>query len=276
MAFENQGEESAVNKVKRKIIKIDEPLCNGCGECIPACPEQALQLVDTPNGKKARLVKEFYCDGLGACLGNCPIGALSIVEEEVEPYDDEATVERIKKVAPEMLDTHVQHIQEHTAEMHVQQVHTMPMGECGCPSAKVIEWKQGEPHAVATRVKSELRQWPVQIHLVPPVAPFLKSASIVVIADCVPFAYPKMHQDFMQGNVVLVGCPKLDDAEYYVDKIAQMIETAEPKSIKVVHMEVPCCFGIVNIVKQAMQKAGKDIPFEKVMVGIKGEIKQHG
>ncbi|KPK67616.1 hypothetical protein AMJ87_13095 [candidate division WOR_3 bacterium SM23_60] len=263
-----------MNKVKRKIITIDEELCNGCGECIPACPEQALQLVDTPNGQKARLVKEFYCDGLGACLGNCPTGALAIVEEEVEPYDNDATVRRIKKVAPEMLDTHVKHMQTHAAEMHAQHVHAKPKGECECPSAKVIEWKEDEPHAVATRAKSQLRHWPVQIHLVPPTAPYLKNANIVIIADCVPFAYPNMHQDFVKGNVVLVGCPKLDDAEYYVDKIAQMIRTAEPKSIKVIHMEVPCCFGMVNIVEQAMQKAGKDIPLEKVMVGIKGEIKQ--
>lgn len=263
-----------MQKVKRKIIKIDEELCNGCGECIPACPEQALQLVDTPDGKKARLVKEFYCDGLGACLGNCPTGALSIVEEEADPYDDEATVERIKEVAPGMLDTHVQHMQEHAAEMEGQHTHKVPKGDCGCPSAKVIEWKEEEPGTVATRIKSELRQWPVQIHLVPPHAPYLKNADIVIIADCVPFAYPNMHQDFLKGKALLVGCPKLDDAEYYVDKIAQIIETAEPKSIKVVHMEVPCCFGMVNIVKQAMQKAGKEVPFEKVIVGIKGEIKQ--
>lgn len=264
-----------MQKVKRKIIKIDEELCNGCGECMPACPEQALQLVDTPDGQKARLVKEFYCDGLGACLGNCPTGALSIVEEEVEPYDDEATVTRIKEVAPEMLDTHVQHMQEHAAEMHAQHTQKMPKGECGCPSAKVIEWKEEEKtHEKTARAKSELRQWPVQIHLVPPVAAYLKNADIVIIADCVPFAYPNMHQDFLKGKALLVGCPKLDDAEYYVDKIAQIIETAEPKSIKVVIMEVPCCFGMVNIVKQAMQKAGREVPFEKVIVGIKGEIKQ--
>jgi Pyruvate/2-oxoacid:ferredoxin oxidoreductase delta subunit len=263
-----------MNKVKRKIIKIDENSCNGCGECIPACPEQALQLVDTPDGKKARLVKEFYCDGLGACLGNCPTGALSIVEEEVEPYDDKATVERIKKVAPDMLNTHIKHMHEHAADMHVQHAQAMPRGECGCPSAKVIEWKEEAPDTPATRAVSELRQWPVQIHLVPPTAPYLKNADITIIADCVPFAYPNMHHDFMKGKVVLVGCPKLDDAEYYVDKIAQIIEKAEPKRITIVHMEVPCCFGMVNIVEQAMQKAGKDIPFNNVMVGIKGEIKQ--
>jgi len=265
-----------VKKIKRKIIKIDEDLCNGCGECVPACPEQALQMVDTPNGKKARLVKEFYCDGLGACLGDCPTGALTIAEEDVIPYDEEATIARIKEKAPEMLETHLKHMKEHAEEMHKHHIHKMPKGECACPSAKVLQWKEEEKgETVAARTKSELRQWPVQINLVPPVAPYLKNADVVIIADCVPFAYPNMHQDFLKSNAVLVGCPKLDDADFYVEKIAQIIQAAEPKSIKVVNMEVPCCFGLIHIVKQAMKKAGKEIPFETVTIGIRGQVLQN-
>lgn len=262
-----------MKKIRRKIIRIDEDLCNGCGECIPACPEQALQLVDTLNGKKARLVKEFYCDGLGACLGNCPTGALTIAEEEVEPYDEEATIARIKKKAPEMLETHLKHMQEHGQAL--LQSHKSKQTACVCPSAKVVQWKEEEKgDERVVRAKSELRQWPVQIHLVPPHAPYLKNADIVVIADCVPFAYPNMHQDFLRGKAVLVGCPKLDDAEFYVEKIAQIIHEAEPKSITVVNMEVPCCFGLIHIIEQAMKKAGKDIPFESITIGIKGQVLQ--
>jgi ferredoxin len=262
-----------MKKVKRKIIEIDEELCDGCGNCVPACPEQALQLVDTPKGKKARLVKELYCDGLGACLGDCPTGALKLVEEEVEQYNEEATIARIKEKAPEMLETHLKHMQEHGQELLQSQ--KPKQTACACPSAKVIEWKEEEKSdAVAARAKSELRQWPVQIHLVPPQAPYLRNAEVVIIADCVPFAYPNMHQDFLKGKVVLVGCPKLDDAEFYVEKIAQIIQVAEPQSIKVVNMEVPCCFGLIQIVKQAMQKAGKEIPFETVTIGIKGKVLQ--
>ncbi len=265
-----------MRKMKRKIIKIDEELCTGCEECIPACPEQALQMVDTPNGKKARLVKEFYCDGLGACLGNCPTGALTIAEEEVEPYDEEATIARIKEKAPELLETHLEHMKEHEDEMQRHHTHKMPSGECSCPSTKVLQWKEEEKgNEIAARAKSELRQWPVQIHLVPPHAPYLKNADIAVIADCVPFAYPNMHQDLLRGKAVLVGCPKLDDAEFYVEKIAQIIQEAEPKSITVVNMEVPCCFGLITIVKRAMEKAGKEIPFETVTIGIRGQVLQN-
>ena len=228
-------------KVKRKIIEIDEALCDGCGNCIPSCPEQAIQVVDTPEGKKARLVKELYCDGLGACLGACPAGALTVEERESAPYDEEATVERIKEVAPEMLETHLRHIQEHAQEA---------AGGCA---------------------QTELRQWPVQLHLVPPFAPYLRGADLAVVADCVPFAYANFHQDFLKGRAIVVGCPKLDDVDAYIDRLAQIIRTADLKRIQVVYMEVPCCYGLVYIARKAMAAAGREVPFETAVIGVKGE-----
>ncbi len=261
-------------KVKRKIITIDEELCTGCGECIPNCAEQALELVETDDGPKARLVKEFYCDGLGACLGTCPTGALIIEEKEVDQYNEEAVIERIKEVAPEMLESHIQHMEEHADELPSLQLQkTETGGGCGgCPSAQMLKWDEEVIESKETiNFPSELRQWPVQIHLVPPSAPYFKNADLVIIADCVPFSYANFHQDFVKGNTIAVGCPKLDDANAYVAKIAQIIKTSAPKSIKVVKMEVPCCSGLVRIVEQAMKEAGNNIPFEAVTVSIKGE-----
>jgi ferredoxin len=258
-----------MEKVKRQIIKINEELCTGCGDCIPACPEQALQIVETPNGPKARLVKEIYCDGLGACLGVCPTGALTITEEEVEPYNDDATVQHIRDTNPDMLETHVKHIIENARKLHKEHDH---QDKCACSSAKVIEWQEEKkPAQSGVRAGSQLRQWPVQINLVPPSAPYLKGADIVIIADCVPFAYANLHQDFLKDNVVLVGCPKFDDAEAYIDKITQIIKQARPKSLQVVHMEVPCCHGLTNIVKEAVRNSGNGVSFKKVIIGIKGE-----
>lgn len=260
-------------KIKRKIITIDEELCTGCGECIPNCAEQALELVDTPNGLKARLVKEFYCDGLGACLGACPTGALIIEEKEVEAYNEDAVIARIKELAPEMLESHKQHMEEHAHELPALQLQkTETGGGCGgCPSVQMLQWDKEETAPKETvKLESQLRQWPVQIHLVPPSAPYFKNADLAIIADCVPFSYGNFHQDFVKGNAIAVGCPKLDDANAYVMKLAQIIQTSTPKSITIVKMEVPCCSGLVRVVEQAMKEAGSSIPFETVTVSIKG------
>ena len=233
-------------KITRKIINIDESLCNGCGLCVPSCHEQAIQLVDTPDGKKARLVKEMFCDGLGACLGTCPTGALTITEREADLFDETAT------------------------QQHVAQAAHMP--HSGCPSARMVQWNapQAEPTAAP---RSELRQWPVQLHLVPPNAPYFKDANLVIAADCVPFAYANFHQEFLRGDgiALAIGCPKLDDIGAYLQKLTQIVALSHLKSITVVNMEVPCCFGLVRLVQQAIAQAGADVPVSVVTISIRGE-----
>lgn len=213
---------------KRKIIKIDEEKCDGCGLCIPSCPEGALQLIDG----KAKLVKESFCDGLGACLGECPQGALTIEEREAEEYDEEGVIAHIKEKSPELLHKH--------------------------------EKKEG--------TVSELRQWPIQLHLVPPHAPYFQNADLILVADCIPFAYANFHAHFLKGRAIAIGCPKLDDPDAYVTKLTRILKSSDIKSLTVLHMEVPCCFGLVHIAREALGKSGKDISLEEAMVGIKGEI----
>jgi len=275
-------------KIKRKIIQIDEALCNGCEQCIPSCPEQAIQMVDTPDGPKARLVKELYCDGLGACLGNCPTGALTIEEREADAYDDDATLDRIKEMAPEMVATHQQHMAEHAAEMAQQsaaqqsaaQQAAAPEGFT-CPSARTLQWNedpqaatsgQDEETAVAAQ-PSELKQWPVLLHLVQPQAPYFKNADVYIVADCVPVAFGNFHQEFLkgEGKAIAVGCPKFDDTQAYLEKITHIIAVGKPKSVTVIKMEVPCCSGLARVTEMAAQQAGSDVPVKTVTISIKGE-----
>jgi len=244
-------------KVSRKIIEIDESLCNGCGNCIISCAEGALALVDG----KAKLVSESYCDGLGACLGECPTGALQITEKSAEDFDEAA-------------------VEVHLAtrgQLGVQVSEQLP---CGCPSTR-LQTFAGQPacaHANEPRTysaaKSCLSHWPVQIRLVPASAPFLKNADLLVAADCTTVAYPAFHEDFLTGKVVLVGCPKFDDAQSYVDKFTEIFSKADIKSVTVLVMEVPCCHGLPMIVRQAMKNAGKTIPMELVVISVRGDILQ--
>jgi NAD-dependent dihydropyrimidine dehydrogenase PreA subunit len=230
-----KGEEEKMAKVKRKIIRIDEEKCDGCGLCIPSCPEGALQII----GGKARLVKESFCDGLGACLGTCPKGALTIEEKEVEEYDEEGVIAHLKGKSPEFLEKHLKH----------------------------REVKEG------VRISSELRQWPIQLHLVSSRAPYFQNAELILVADCVPFAYANFHTDFLRGKAIAIGCPKLDDLSAYGEKIKEIISSSGIKSLRVIHMEVPCCFGLVHIAQKALAKSGKDIPLETTVIGIDGEIR---
>jgi ferredoxin len=232
-------------KTKRKIIEIDEEKCNGCGVCIDSCAEGALALV----GGKARLVKEQYCDGLAACLKECPQGALKIVEREAEKFDEEATEEHLK-----------------------EKKQVVESAACSCPGSAV---RQIEKPAMVkgTRQEPMLTHWPVQLALVPPGAKFLDQADVVLIADCVPFAYPNLHEDFLKDHSVLVACPKLDDAAAHLDKLTAILKKSEIKSLTVVHMEVPCCSGLAYIARKAIADSGKQIPFKEVTIGIQGEIK---
>ena len=235
-------------RVLRKIIKIDEEKCNGCGACVPACAEGALQIIDG----KARLISEIYCDGLGACLGECPQGAITIEERAAEAFDEEAVLHRLE-------------VEEHVAE-------ELP---CGCPSAMVTQFERQEATGTVPREavhrQSMLGQWPVQLTLVPPEAPFLQGADLVLAADCVPFAYADFHHDFLKDHALLVACPKLDDFQAHQRKLTDILRQSQVKSLTVVHMEVPCCFGIVHMAKQAILTSGKDIPFREVTIGIHGD-----
>jgi ferredoxin len=266
-------------KVVRKIIKIDEEKCNGCGLCIPSCPEQALQIVETKNGPKARLVKELYCDGLGACLGHCPTGALEIIEKEAEEYDDTATVEHIKKVAPEMLDAHIKHMQEHGIHSQASEKEdTLP---CGCPGTVSSSWGKNSQKNVeceptnensTIEIKSQLTNWPIQLTLINPSAPYFQNADIVIAADCTAFSYGNFHNEFIKNKILIIACPKLDDIEFYKNKLTQLFKTANIKSVSVVNMEVPCCLGLQTLVKDAIKSSGKKIPYCDITIGIKGNI----
>jgi ferredoxin len=242
-------------KAKRRIIEIDENLCDGCGLCVPSCAEGAIQVIDG----KAKIVEDKYCDGLGACLGECPKGALKIIEREADEFDRDAAEEHVKKRRT-----------SGTSE-------TIPMA-CGCPSTAIRTFSKTDSCEKANRPvlqsggSSELSHWPVQITLVPPTAPFLKGADLLVAADCTPFAYPRFHQDFLKGRSVLVGCPKLDDAQTYVQKFAEIFRKADIRSVTVVVMEVPCCQGLPMIVQRGMALAGVHVPMGKVVIGSRGEI----
>lgn len=238
--------------MKRKIVKIDESKCNGCGLCISGCHEGALQLIDG----KAKLVSESYCDGLGACLPECPMDAISIEEREADAFDEEAVKENMQKAvqAPKPL-------------------------ACGCPGthAKTIEKKVPAKAAVEVNntasqpMESQLRQWPVQIQLVPANAPYFDNAHLLVAADCSAFAYANFHQDFMKNKISIIGCPKLDHVDY-AEKLTQILQAHEIKSVTAVRMEVPCCGGIVSAVKQALMNSGKMIPWNVVTIGTDGSI----
>jgi len=239
----------------RKIVKIDEEKCDGCGQCVPACAEGALQVIDG----KARIVNEIYCDGLGDCLGKCPQDAISIEEREAPEFDEKA-VEQYLKSAPETR----------------QEPVTLPSLPCGCPGTalRTIERKEsGFDSPELPEVESELSTWPVQLMLVPPEAPFLIGADILICADCVPFALPDFHKRFLQGRVVLVGCPKLDDLSHYQEKLEAIFKAADPSSVTVLRMEVPCCSGIVQAVTHAHDSVTPDTPIDVRVIGIQGDVR---
>ena len=256
----------------RKMVKIDEDKCNGCGLCVPACAEGAIQII---NGK-AKLIADNLCDGLGACLGDCPVDAISIEEREADQFDEAAVKEHLRSIGPEL------HSEQHT---------TTPSAKSGCPSAETKTFatpdsggcpsarletfsvpKEKKSSNVASQT-SRLAQWPIQLHLVPPTAPFFKNADVLLAADCAPFAYADFQEDLLKGKALAIACPKLDDTTPYVDKLRAMITQANIKSLTVVHMEVPCCNGLIFMAKQAIAQSGREIPFETVCIGIRGDKK---
>jgi NAD-dependent dihydropyrimidine dehydrogenase PreA subunit len=251
----------------RQVVKIDEDLCTGCGECVPACAEGAIQIVDGV----ARLVADNLCDGLGACLGDCPEGAISIEERDAEEFDEKAVEDHMKKIGRESESAHA------PAES-APHTHTHAHGPGGgCPGARMIQFDA--PAAPAREVvpaapaASELRQWPVQLHLVPPTAPYFMKADVLLAADCVAFAMADFHQNHLRGRALAVACPKLDQGrEIYLQKLVSMIDDAEINTLSVMVMEVPCCAGLVQLASEAASRAKRKVPVKKVLVGLRGEV----
>jgi ferredoxin len=233
----------------RKIVQIDEEKCNGCGLCIGGCHEGALKLI---NGK-AKLVSDSYCDGLGACLPDCPTGAISIVDREAAGFDEEAVKSHLTRQG--------------------QTLPTPPAGGCPGSMAQMIARKAGDNQPIVSPSGSELRQWPCQLKLVPVSAPYFDEAHLLVAADCAAYACADMHTKFMRNKITLIGCPKLDEVNY-AEKLAEILKLHEIKSLTVVRMEVPCCGGLVNAVKEAIIKSGKMIPWSVAVIGTDGNIRE--
>jgi NAD-dependent dihydropyrimidine dehydrogenase PreA subunit len=240
-------------KIMRKIIEIDEELCNGCGLCVPDCAEGSLVIIDG----KAKMVSDKLCDGLGACLGSCPTGALKIIEREAEDFDEEA-------------------VEKHLANQKTSVDKAAPKTS-GCPSAQLQTFAPQTPCQTANKPvmaagggTSSLTHWPVQIRLVPPTAPFLQGADLLVAADCCAVSAPNFQQDYLTGKVVMMGCPKFDDAESYVQRFSEIIAGCNLNSLTILIMEVPCCSSMNGIIKQAIERAGKSVPVEQITISTQG------
>lgn len=271
--------------MKRKIIKINEEKCTGCGACIPDCPEGALQVIDG----KARLISDLFCDGLGACIKTCPMDAMSIEEREAEAYDEYKAMENIAKGGKNVIKAHLAHLKDHGEDkLHAQAIdylqknnlkipeETIKPLPCGCPGTMQKDLsKKNTPSAQNTtaNLQSELNNWPIQLKLINPHAPYLHKADLVIAADCTAFAYTNFHQKFLKNKVLIMLCPKLDyDLDSYIEKLALIFEEQEINSITLVHMEVPCCGGVEAIIKEAMQKSEKNIIVKDYTVSIEGEL----
>lgn len=257
--------------MKRKIIQIDEKKCTGCGLCIDVCAEAALEIVDG----KARVVKDFYCDGLGACLDVCPVDALKIIEKDVAEYDPQKTHEHVKNLRGSEKAEKVHgadKIKDEKKEEHPPIMH-------GCPGSLIKDFRQNISsddqlaNQPGINIKSELRQWPIQMRLLTPTAPYFKNADLVIAADCTPFAYPNFHQKFLKEKILIIFCPKLDeDQDEYMEKLVEIFKTQNIKSITIVHMEVPCCGGVGYLVEQALKKSGQNILVKDYTVSVAGKL----
>jgi ferredoxin len=255
---------------KRQIIKIDQEKCNGCGLCIPNCPEGALQIIDA----KVRLVSDLFCDGLGACIGHCPQGAITIEEREAEKYNEIKVMENIVKQGKNVIKAHLEHLKSHGQKLYLEQAvdylksKGIDMAQetgaiaCACPGSKPMDLRQEK--------KTGLNQWPVQIMLVPATAAYFNNADLLIAADCVSFAYADFHEDLLKRKILLVGCPKLDDLKVYQDKITEIVKQNNIKSITYARMEVPCCSGLIKVIQSAIAAANKIVPFQEAVISIKG------
>jgi NAD-dependent dihydropyrimidine dehydrogenase PreA subunit len=248
----------------REVIEIDQSLCDGCGDCVTACAEGAIAIIDG----KARLMSDVYCDGLGACLGHCPQGALKVIEREADAFDERAVEEHLKRRQRTGGAT--------TGPPQLAVISPAPMmAGGGCPGSRTQMHQPSIPPVTTTSdlPSSQLRHWPVQLHLVPPTAPFFQGQDVLLAADCVAFAVADFHQRHLAGSSLAIACPKLDgNQDLYLRKLIAMIDEAEIRSLKVMVMEVPCCGGLVRLAEQALSRAQRDIPVECLVVGTQGHI----
>jgi ferredoxin len=279
--------------MKRKIIRIDEELCDGCGDCIPNCPEGAIQLIDD----KARLISDLFCDGLGACLGHCPNGAISIEEREAEPYDERKVMENVVKQGRNVIKAHLEHLKEHGEMEYLKQAigylmendmeiplevgspapkgcpSTMPSG---CPGSRAIDFSQAAPEKDVSeegKRPSALTHWPIQMHLLSPLAPHYQGTDVLLAADCVAFTVGDFHKDFLKGKALAIACPKLDHGqEIYLEKIKALVDEARINTLTVMIMQVPCCMGLLQIAQEALAQAGRKIPLKCIVIGLRGEV----
>jgi NAD-dependent dihydropyrimidine dehydrogenase PreA subunit len=290
--------------MKRQIITIDEPRCTGCGDCIPACPEGALQVIDG----KARLISDLFCDGLGACIGNCPTGAMKVETREAEPYDERRVMaESIVKAGPNVIAAHLRHLMEHGEDGYLSialdyleeqeipnpiemleqprtaqaNTHAAPSAHAhggGCPGSRMVDLRGNERQGSGItshndESQGQLRQWPIQLHLVTPIAPYFQGSDLLLAADCTAFAVGNFHDRLLRGKSLAIACPKLDvEMDRYVEKLIAMIDMAKVNTITVAIMEVPCCGGLTGLVSKALEKAHRKVPVKQVVVGIAGDI----
>ncbi|HEY3422041.1 MAG TPA: 4Fe-4S binding protein [Methanocellaceae archaeon] len=278
--------------MKRKIISIDDDKCTGCGECIPDCPEGALQLIDG----KARLVSDLFCDGLGACIGTCPYGAISVIEREAKPYNEKTVMENIVRQGAPVIKAHLEHLAGHgqtklygeaieylkehkiaipendSPACYPKPAHAghLPFAACPGSAARSIPRNtSASGRQPSENIGSELRQWPVQLKLLNPAAQYFDNADLLISADCVPFAYAGFHAELLRGRIVIIFCPKLDsDIDQYIIKLAEIFSSHTIKSIMVAHMEVPCCGGVRHVVDKALERSGKKIPVTEKTITI--------
>ena len=278
-----------IRMVKRKIIKIDKEKCNGCGNCIPNCPEGAIQIIDG----KAQIISDIFCDGLGACMGYCPEGAISSEEREAEPYDERKVMqENIIPAGKNTILAHLNHLHEHGETQHLDKAlellkekgieiefdkkngHSSCHSQ-GCPGAKTIDFSDEETqiNASSNKISTQLRQWPVQLHLVSPNASYFKGSDVLLVADCVAYSLGNFHNEFLKGKSLAIACPKQDsNIETYTEKIVTMIDTAKINTLTVITMEVPCCTGLLILVQKALERSSRKIPLKHIVISIRGEV----